>query len=343
MPNINQAYQWAINTCNKSNVGYSQTYRNQQTVNGVTYYDCSSFIWYALLEGGFDCVKAYETALWGYTGNAVTTAYMEQWLLALGFKKLSVNSEWKAGDILLRDGHTEMVYSGRVTMGAHTDTVDLANQVSINGFSSSTSEWGSLFRYEVNTSYTWIKGNRYLSLSEMENNAKIVYSIFTNKGWSLNAIAGMLGNMQSESTINPGIWQSLTVGSGGGGGYGLVQWTPWTNYTDWADLNGYDWDNGDAQCKWIDEVTASVGQWKPTSSYPMKWSEFKVSTQSPETLAYTFLYNFERPASLDQPNRKTQARYWYDYLSGITPDPPNPPVIPTKRKKMPLYMMLRYY
>ena len=34
--NIQVSYQWAIDTCNKKNVGYSQTYRNQQTVNGIT-------------------------------------------------------------------------------------------------------------------------------------------------------------------------------------------------------------------------------------------------------------------------------------------------------------------
>ena len=41
MGDINKAYTWAIQTCNAPNVGYSQTYRNKQTVGGVTYYDCS--------------------------------------------------------------------------------------------------------------------------------------------------------------------------------------------------------------------------------------------------------------------------------------------------------------
>ena len=54
MPDINKAYSWAIETCNAPNVGYSNDYRNQQTVGGITYYDCSSFINYALLAGGFE-------------------------------------------------------------------------------------------------------------------------------------------------------------------------------------------------------------------------------------------------------------------------------------------------
>ena len=67
MPDINKAYTWAIQTCNAPNIGYSQTYRNQQTVGGVTYYDCSSFINYALLAGGF------ETPSYAPNSNAFTT------------------------------------------------------------------------------------------------------------------------------------------------------------------------------------------------------------------------------------------------------------------------------
>ena len=51
MPDINRAYSWMIETCNAPRVGYSQAYRNQQTVGGITYYDCSSSINYALLAG----------------------------------------------------------------------------------------------------------------------------------------------------------------------------------------------------------------------------------------------------------------------------------------------------
>lgn len=192
---------------------------------------------------------------------------------------------------------------------------------------------------ETYSTYQWVKGNRYLSKTEMQNNAIIIHKILSAKGWSLNAIAGMLGNMQTESTINPGIWQGLTEGSGGGGGYGLVQWTPWTNFTDWADANGYEWDDGGAQLEWIDSVTTSVGQWIQTDSYPVSFSDFKVSTESPEYLAYVFLYNFERPKNLDNPNRQTQARYWYNYLTGETPEPEPGPII--KKKKMPVWMMCR--
>lgn len=46
----------------------------------------------------------------------------------------------------------------------------------------------------------------------MKPNAEYVYDFFTDKGWAENAVAAILGNMQTESNINPGIWQSLREG-----------------------------------------------------------------------------------------------------------------------------------
>jgi len=178
---------------------------------------------------------------------------------------------------------------------------------------------------------SWVSGNRYLSQSEMENNAQLIYSYFTAKGYSINAIAGMLGNMESESDINPGIWQNLIVGSGGGGGFGLVQWTPYTNFTDWADSNGFDWEDGYAQCQWIDEQTTVTGQWRTTDSYPLSWSEFKTSEESVEYLASAFLKNFERAGVEVEAERRSQAVAWYTFLTGVEPTPPTP-IINRKRK-----------
>ena len=72
----------------------------------------------------------------------------------------------------------------------------------------------------------------------MEGNAYEVFSFLSDRGWTTNAIAGILGNMQSESNINPGVWQNLDSGNYSLG-FGLVQWTPATNYTNWASANGY--------------------------------------------------------------------------------------------------------
>ena len=43
---------------------------------------------------------------------------------------------------------------------------------------------------------------------EQLNNANIIRSFFLNEGWTINAICGMLGCMQGESTVNPAFIQA---------------------------------------------------------------------------------------------------------------------------------------
>ena len=160
----------------------------------------------------------------------------------------------------------------------------------------------------------WTIGNLILEQTQMDANAVEVYKYFSGKGWTLNAISGILGNMQSESYVNPGVWEGFNAGNYSGG-FGLVQWTPASNYTNWASANGYGITDPEGQLRWIDELSASTGQWIPTSGYSMSWSEFKKSTQSPEYLASAFLKNFERAGVEVESTRRTQARYYYNLLS----------------------------
>lgn len=185
--------------------------------------------------------------------------------------------------------------------------------------------------------------NRYLTRDEMEVNAHLIHTFFDGVGWTLNAIAAMLGNMESESTINPGIYENLDDTSTTNG-FGLVQWTPNTKYKTWADANGFEYGAIYGQLMKIWEEQENEDQWIPTTTHPLTFTEFSKSTESPETLAQAFLYNYERPADLNQPNRSTQARWWFTLLSGGTPDNPDTPVnpdiptpTPTKMSKLLLY------
>lgn len=181
----------------------------------------------------------------------------------------------------------------------------------------------------------WIIANRFLSLDEMKNNATMLYGYFKSKGWSLNAICGMLGNMQTESTINPGIWENLDEGNLLGG-FGLVQWTPATKYIDWA---GASYLQGNKQCDRIIYEKENGLQWITKPNYPMSFEEFSTSTDTPYNLALIFLNNYERPLEEVQPIRGEQANFWYEYLTGVTPPDPDPQ--PTTKRKMPLYMYLK--
>lgn len=90
--------QWAIDIANDDSHGYSQCARNGPD------YDCSSLVYYSLLNSGYS-----EEELGGYAFN--TTREFEI-LPQIGFERHPYNaSELQAGDILWRNGHTG-IYAG---------------------------------------------------------------------------------------------------------------------------------------------------------------------------------------------------------------------------------------
>lgn len=190
---------------------------------------------------------------------------------------------------------------------------------------------------------SWIVKNGYLTRAQMENNARIVYSYFTAKGWTMNAIAGMLGNMQQESGINPGIWESLTTDpeayynkNGRYPGFGIVQWTPYTKFRDWA---GSDWETNPQ--KQLDRIIWELEngvQYYPTPAYPETFRQFSQSTKSAYYLGGAFLHNYERPAEPNADYRGRLAEEWFTFLGGVSPDLPPPPVV---RDKIPVWMMFK--
>lgn len=159
----------------------------------------------------------------------------------------------------------------------------------------------------------WVTGNRYLNRVEQENNVTILTPKFLEWGWTLESIAAMLGNMEKESTINPGIWENLDDIAKGG--YGLVQWTPYTKYSEWA---GNGWEgNGDKECERIKWELDNGVQWISTSEYPLSFLQFTQGSDV-EYLAWTWLYNYERPTDLNQPSRAVAAQAWYQFIKDMS-------------------------
>ena len=155
---IRDAFDWAVTECRRTDVAYSQTYRNQQTVNGITYYDCSSFIFFALwLGGGLDVgALGFPTNLSAYhngSANAwVVTSMVYTYLPQVqGFEQFDASAvSWQEGDILAKtnvprsDRHTEMCYAPPTqTMGAHNPS----RGVSINDFQTGTNYYNILIRW----------------------------------------------------------------------------------------------------------------------------------------------------------------------------------------------------
>lgn len=174
------------------------------------------------------------------------------------------------------------------------------------------------------STYSWfipgdINNTRPLSEEESKKNWLAFWSFFKEKGWTANAVAGILGNAYYESTVNPNRWQgdipyAEPVSSQG---YGLVQWTPWTKITNWLKEKGY-WPDvskfGQGECERIQWEMENNQQWIATTTYPDSFSDFSKSTKDSYTLAIEFLANYERPADSNQPQRGTKAREIYDYI-----------------------------
>lgn len=277
MPDINKAYSWAIQTCNAPNVGYSQRYRNQQTINGITYYDCSSFINYALIMGGF------VTPAYAPTKNAFTTSTEISELLRLGFVEVDASGEYMAGDIGWNLGHTEMCYSGGIGsgrfMGAHTDNLPLAEQVSISTF---TTSFTRLFRYGSGG--------------------------VTGYGSSVYVISALFGNSWVESHCNPG------QGEIGGGGFGLFQWTGTrrTALLEWLSENGFETTDGNGQCQYL----VHEDDWSGTFGGISSLEEFLTSESADiNMLTQAFMECWERPGV---PNLEERLEYAYKGFTYIT-------------------------
>lgn len=160
--------------------------------------------------------------------------------------------------------------------------------------------------------------NSFLSMDEMAVNAQYILDFLLANGWTKNAICGMLGNMQSESTINPGIWEGLNEGNLSGG-FGLVQWTPATKYIDWANASGLPHYDMDSELKRILWEVENNQQWIDSE---MTFYEFTQSTDTAYNLAMKFITAYERPYNPNQPQRGDQAEYWFNTLEGGVITPP---------------------
>lgn len=97
---------WAIKIANDNRHGYSQLNRNT-----LVDFDCSSLVWYALKSAGFNLGN----------GSPFSTATMGPILKRNGFQEFNINSvdQLQVGDIVWKNGHTEIYIGNGNTVGAH--------------------------------------------------------------------------------------------------------------------------------------------------------------------------------------------------------------------------------
>lgn len=190
--------------------------------------------------------------------------------------------------------------------------------------------------------------------------------------WTAEAIAGMGGNLQAESGMNPWRWQGDSVSLSGG--YGLAQFTPASGYINLAgatpnmsttsitagatpedgarQISAID---GDELGKWVSSCWRSYWSkitysklWQYAQQVMQTWgsgssvsmAQFKACTDV-DACAFIWLACYEGPAVPNYEGRKNTARTIYeDYMGGVippTPDPPEP--YPPSGKKLPAWLL----
>ena len=132
MSSIRDMLAWAVDWAGRANVGYSQTYRTMQTYNGITYFDCSSFTFFAMWLGG-----AFDLSQFGFSTNLSD------------YSSYANNITPQAGDIVVKTAqHCEIVYDTNPLqlVGARNSSLPLADQVAIHQVSS-LSWYDEIWRY----------------------------------------------------------------------------------------------------------------------------------------------------------------------------------------------------
>lgn len=176
----------------------------------------------------------------------------------------------------------------------------------------------------------------------MNDNAKKVWSILISNGVTEAGAAGVLGNMQAESSIQPcrmqgdfssGYYYSkqycAKVDSGaisrssfineksGGGGFGICQWTYWSRK---AGLYDFCKSKGTSIADLKMQVEFFIKEMK--ERYTSVWSVL-TSTNSVRAASDAVLLKYERPADQSEDVQKKRANYgqaWFNKLSGISID-----------------------
>lgn len=122
-----------------------------------------------------------------------------------------------------------------------------------------------------------ISNNNALIQHQSLINAGYIFQYLRTRNWSVNAIYGMLGNMEDESFINPGKWEDNPTTPPGG--FGLVQWTPSTNYTNRLTPGAVPSDIDNRLNRILYELANNV-QWISSCHSPaMSFSQYAVSNK----------------------------------------------------------------
>lgn len=297
-------------------------------------------------HNGIDLSQGINEPIYASAGGWVSRSYVSTSYGEVIFIKHNIDGFW------YETVYAHLLEGSRLVF--EDDVVTQGQQIGIMGNTGQSS--GTHLHFELNIP-DWVQGgsnavdpipylegqpggheivckNEYLTKAEMYGNASHIATRFLAEGWNKASIAGMLGNMERESTMSPCLWEGLDQGNMSVG-FGLVQWTPASLMHNWANSEGRDPTDINAQIDRIIYEKANGLEWYTSNdgfphALPETWDEYISSSKTPEELAEIFMENYERPHRdyLFLQERQENARYWYNsnIWDGSPIDPPTPTV-----------------
>ena len=176
----------------------------------------------------------------------------------------------------------------------------------------------------------WIATDVYLAQQKRDENAKLVWDYLINLGWTPEAVAGILGNMDVESTMNPALIEGRNVHTlidnnaclniNDHTGVGLVQWTGHTTTSpagqklaSFAIRYNEQWYDGELQCFRLERECDTDIQFESgtVDGVHYDWQTYIASTETPEQLAKVWQTLYERGGT-DTVTRQRKARYYFN-------------------------------
>ena len=311
-PNTTSAILTQVNTGDKVTYYAGESYSG----SGYSWYRCTSSKWSGDGYIATNYVVKDDGSASSGSGDYSIQATVDTSKHGNGGTVNLRSKPWKSGSSITSIGNGKTIYVKNMTgtwlpakFGTQTGYimakfVKASTAYNMTGSETSGTGENGLF-------YT---GNRNPSASEKKVNAQYILNYLRARGWTKNAVCGMLGNIEVESYLSPGTWEDFKTDVDTNG-FGLTQWTPATKYFSWACDEGYLYDNIDAQLKRIlHEVANPSLQWS-SSKGGMSFSDYTHSNNTAADLAKTFCDGYEKPTSPDYTTRKANATSWYNQLT----------------------------
>lgn len=306
-------------------------------------------------------IRKYEEDVLGLVSQAVGNAY-DYYSNFYNEPFLYNNFDRYTNDGVITPQIGDMVVWDTNQGGRYGHIAIAHSNISSSGFTSFDQNWTPNISCLESHTYTnvagwlrpktsWVSVDRYLTQSEMENNANIIINYYRSQGINDNTIAAILGNMQAESTLSP-----VLTERGGGGGYGLVQWTPQSDLINACNVLGLSpYSSGDVQIQVvIAEILgnpASIKQWYTSQAFIQNYYNSGASADmigitgqefldnsmnwTADKLAVLFMAGYERPSYDPSINhysaRQQYALNWLTYMGGIIPPTPPTPTGASKK------------